>query len=401
MTDTKIINPTTKGKVIQLDYDFIISLTGECEYCLTDAQVQIILGMLDYVGWTTRWYSESGTLDPQIILDLQGGLAERLNMGCCPDNSILYRYTPDGHYQSSTDGGTTWTDTPGADPRNPNPQFPPYLPPDTMDASCTYADSVSKLVKTGMVDKLTDGMPFADILAILASVFGVIMVGLAPTVIGEIIVGILGAVIVGIIGLTIPLFQAAMTSDVYDRFRCNLSEHIESDGSFTTADVDAIYTQIGSDETGMAKAFLQGFVAAAGATGLTNAARAGYGAPDASCCPTCGADWDVVTFDGHTVGTIIDRGSNYITLNMTSHPDFGTPWNAMIEGSNDADCCIIQNIEFLTGDGVGEVYFGVKCGNPRWPATSNSFFVLTTDNMNTVYCRKDSGGDATVKITFQ
>lgn len=348
MAETKKLSTTIQGKVIQLDYDFITSLEGQCSYCLTDAQVQMILAVMDYFGWTTRWYSSTGIVDEAVILDLQAGLGRALMNGCCQDNSILYRWTPGGHYQKSTDGGETWADTPTDDPRNPQPLNPPFLPPDTTDNKCTYADSIVQIIKT-WVDGLSDGDTYQQILSGLTGVFTVLFGALAPTVVLAIIVGIVGAVITLIINETIPVFQAAMTTDVYNRLRCNIDAHIEIDGSFTQSDVDAVYSQIGTDENGMAALFLQGFVAAAGVIGLANAARTGAGSAAADCdnCSDCCtmALWDF--FDGNS-GITVTKVNCEWEIDAQQRGDGN--WYVIIVSSGVSDCCQATGIDPVSGN---------------------------------------------------
>jgi hypothetical protein len=262
----------------------------------------------------TYWYNwqrtddDSGAQCANVWKEIYNSIDWSTMSCCCPEPTpFIIRITAEGVYQTSTDGGTTWEDAPAQDPRKSQPYYPPFLPDGTIDDKCTYADSVVQLMKTQLVDLLETDMTYAQVLAIIATIFTTLMGALAPTVIGSIIVGIIGAVIVGIIQVGIPAFQAAMTSDVYNRFKCNLFAHMQSDGSFTQSDIDAIYAQVGTDETGLAMLFLQGFVAAAGTVGLTNAARLGAGAPDADClsceCDDTCADFFSVYFGSEISST--------------------------------------------------------------------------------------------------
>lgn len=269
---------------------------------------------------------------------------------CCPEKTLpLTRITAEGHYQTSTDGGTTWEDNEQADPRTAQPYYPPFLPDGTTDETCTYADSIVVMIKTQLVDLLEDGASYAQILGVIATVFTTLMAALAPTVIGTLIVGILGAIIVGILQVGVPAFKAAMTGDVYDRFRCNLKNNMGADGSFSQVQVDAVYAQISSDETGLAMLFLQGFVAAASMVGLTNAARAGYGAPDADCpCGACVGVWAVGNIDGATAyGTLISAtGSSYIFSGQLA---FDGLYYLTIKTPSADQCCSVLSMEATPG----------------------------------------------------
>jgi len=319
-------------------------------------------------------------------------------MSCCcgDDNSVLHRYTPDGHFQKSNDGGATWEDAPGDDPRNPQPFYPPNLDPEE-DNTCQYADSVVTLVKTQMVDLLEEGANYSDILEIITSAFITIMAALAPTILGSIIIGIMGAVIVAMITISIPVFVAAMTTDVYNRFRCNLATNIQADGSFTQEDVDAIWAQIADDETGIAQAFLQNFVAAAGVVGLSNAAHAGFGSADAECCPTCSVDsWSIQIWSGNPIGTLIGTGTNYVDVQTEIVPGFGGGYYAQIYTSDADICCTFDSLEILSG---GALIAGtaLDCGQPLWP-TTEVHGVTTPADVNTLRVITDA--IATVRFHF-
>jgi hypothetical protein len=204
------------------------------------------------------------------------------------------------------------------------------------------------MIETQLVDLLDGASTYQEILGIIVTVFTTLMGALAPTVIGSIIVGILGAVIVGIVSVSVPAFMAAMTSDVYNRFRCNLFCHMQADGSFTQTDLDGIYAQISDDETGMAMIFLQGFVAAAGIVGMTNASHLGFGDPDAdcsACCPNCNALWTVM---GGAHGTIISQTDEYVEIEASDGGNGN--WYVIIHTSDPDVCCQVLMTEFTTGD---------------------------------------------------
>ena len=339
MTETKTLRATVQGKIIQLNYDFITSLHGECEYCLTDAQVQMILSIVDYYGWATRWTSESGTIDQQVITDLQNGLIERLMMGCCPDNSILSRYTPNGHYQQSNDGGATWADSPQSDPRNPQPMFPPFLPDGSTEEKCSYADSVVQLISIQLVSNLADDATAANIIDVVITVVSTIMAALATTVVGEIVAALFGAIAIAITILGVAAFKAAMTSDVFDRLRCNLSQNMQADGSFTQTNLDAIYDRITSEETGIAAIFLHGVFATFGVIGLTNASHAGFGtAQTTNCCPThdCATVW--TWYNVTAVQDMIDPNTWHIT-------GLGGSAHMALSSGNMADGCYATGMD--------------------------------------------------------
>lgn len=369
--DTKKTYPTTQGKILQLDYDFITSLSGQNCYCLTDAQVQMILGMIDYLGWQTRWYSFSATVELEEILKLQGGLVETLMNGCCGDNFKPSRITEDGHYQVSNDGGVTFDDAITGDPRYGAPVSPPNLPDGTVSADCTYADSIVEFFKQG-VDQINEsGGTLTNIVAILTglatALFGVITGGIAA-----IIIPILTAIGVAIVAVGLAAFTAAWTEAVWDRLRCLIRDNIQDDGTFTQANVDAIYNGIA--ETGIALIFLRSWIAALQMTGLANAARSGRGAPDADCgdCDDfCGSSWIWADPPFPANGTIVyDGAAKTIVADAILNPGNGFYYFAF---DSLGDCC---EIEFtgLTGS-INAFSRGWICpysGTPTWGDEGNA-----------------------------
>lgn len=130
--------------------------------------------------------------------------------------------------------------------------------------------------------------------------------------------------------------------------------------------------------------------------------------PSATCaalctdCPSgeCLIDnWHIVTYNGHDVGIELSRGSNYIIVQGTSHPDFGTPYNVMLKTNDAMTCCKVFSVEKLTGDDFG--LWHVTCGFPPWPDSSNGILTLPdNDGSNTVFLRQDTGTGFTAKVTF-
>jgi len=77
-------------KAILFDYDFLnfadYGPDDTCLYCLTNKQVQIILALLPYVGWKTRWFSPTETtIDTDLIEGIEGDLAARLMSDVCTE----------------------------------------------------------------------------------------------------------------------------------------------------------------------------------------------------------------------------------------------------------------------------------------------------------------------------
>lgn len=351
--------------------------------------IQVFVGLVHQQTQWFNWFRDgekNGKEVAQVWKEIFNNIDWSIMSCCCgDDNSVLHRYTPEGHYQKSNDGGTTWEDDPAGDPRNPQPYFPPNLPEGGENNMCQYADSVVKMIQTQLVDLLDGASTYQEILGIIVTVFTTLMGALAPTVIGSIIVGILGAVIVGIVSVSVPAFMAAMTTDVYNRFRCNLFCHMQADGSFTQADLDAIYAQIAVDETGMAMLFLQGFVAAAGTVGMTNASHLGFGdvAADCSaCCPDCSTIWTLLPDESaYHGGTIISHIGNKIRVQSTNVG--GSRQQVGLWTGNPSTGCCTGHYAIISGDYVDFVDY-IPCGGDSfifgyWNETSVHQLLAFTD----------------------
>jgi len=74
-------------KAIALDYDYYLTLEDEGRlYCLTDRQIYLLMGQLDYIGWMTRWYNADDITQTTLGF-IQSELMEKLMT--CVDISIL------------------------------------------------------------------------------------------------------------------------------------------------------------------------------------------------------------------------------------------------------------------------------------------------------------------------
>lgn len=376
MTDTKIINPTTKGKVIQLDYDFITSLEGACCYCLSDAQVQMILAIVDYYGWSTRWFSADNVIDLQTITDLQGGLVEALMNGCCGDSApIIFRYGAGGVYESSSDGGVTWTPAPQFDPRNTSTLYPNPNDLGIDTSHCQAADSVVEAIKNAIVQNLTETMTAAQIVAVVAAA---LLLFLSAGTLG-VLSAQLVAVGAAILAAGVSAYQSAFTADVWDTFRCIIDTNMEDDLSFTPDDVTNIIAGLDSQFAGLAHLGLLSAVQTAGAVGLGNMARSGGGDPDASCCPACDVEnFDITIFHSLPVGVLVGYGADYIDIETATHPEFGGGQFAQITTADALTCCTFVSYEKLSGaDAI--ITAGLLCGEALWPTTEVHGFSAPAD----------------------
>lgn len=277
---------------------------------------------------------------------------------CCPEPTPKqYRWTDDGHYQTSDDGGVTWVDAPTEDPRYSVPLFPPLLPPDTVDNKCTYADSIVAIWKEDFVDAMEVGDSAAQILALVSG----IILAVLGAIVAPLVIVLFNVVVPAIFAFGIEAFKAAYTEDVWNRLRCLLKDNMQEDGSFTQENVDAIYENI--EETGIVLYTLRQLVATHGAQGLTNAARSGRGAPDAECdCDeSCNPEiWTIGNLGFTPFGTILEYGENYLIGEAQLYA--GYYYLTMVTPSNTEGCCI-ESVEVLEGEGPPPAFIQVP--NPQ------------------------------------
>lgn len=391
------LNNRRNWKAQTFPYDYYIpDGTKECQYCLTEKQAEILRGIIEPLGWQTRWWSDTDvTIDQDTIEAFRDDLIRRLIMGCCNDN-ILYRYDEDGNLESSSDGGTTYYPAPQDDIRvNPKVQFPPPVAAEGEDITCQAADSAVTLIKEQIGDQLTDDMSRYTLNQLIDDWTTNVVGASGPF-------QALAVIITNqIFALLISAVRAALTDDVYAILRCIFQSNMNSVAFFDGAAWEAVRSDILSQISGIAGIFLEHLVYLIGNGGLSNLARSGAGSPDAVCCPECSAEvWDIVSFSSLPIGSIISRTFNSITVQGGGHPDFGTPWNAMIQTPGNDICCTPISIEWLTGDHIDENNFGVTCGAARWPGSPNGPVDIGVGEYNTLYLRKDSDSNFTAKITF-
>lgn len=393
MIDTLLLNSRKTGKIIQMDYDFITSLEGNCTYCLSDAHVQMILAHLDLFGWRTRWYSSTNTIDMQTILDLQGSLASALMNPCCNDTPpSLFRFTITGVLQISIDNGTTWQDAPQFDPRNNSPQFPPVDSPDGDDKKCVAAEGMKTLIKEQVGDNLTDGMSRYTLSQLISDWIRTYIDTSNP------FTALITIAVNQIFALIIAVLRPALTDAVYETLKCIFYCNMGDDASFN----DSQWTQVRSDITdqigGIAGIFFEHLVFLLGVVGLTNLARS-EAVTTATCdcsCGNCDLDnWSITVFSGNPVGVELSRGVNYIEIQTAVTPGFGGGQFAILQTNADNVCCVYDHAESTDS----YILKGLYCEEPRWPSTA-VHTIAENDLVNCIYINTTSTSDTAIVKVF-
>lgn len=350
-----------KAQTFPYDY-YTIEPGKECQYCLTEKQAELLRGLLDPVGWKTRWWSDvDAPIDSDVILEFRDDLIRRLMMSCCGDETpIQYRYTSDGVLQKSEDGGETWVDAPQDDVRNNSPQFPPMSGEDGDDKKCIAATGAAVLLKEQVGDNLTDDMTRAALLAILTGWVTTFIQTSNPyealkTVINNVI-----------FALEIVLLRPALTDDTYDQFKCILYCHMNDDASVSEDELNLIQFDILTQITGIAGSFYSQIVFLLGAGGLTNLLRAAGSSTgdceDCDCNDGCDTVWQVYDPGAGHFGEILEQTGDFIIAQTTGINTNNVYYIYLITDDVN-NCCYINSMEVLEGDIPASPFAGSNCGN--------------------------------------
>lgn len=304
---------------------------------------QVVNGLLMELNYWYNWQRDdarSGTECAKVWRELYNAIDWSI-MSCCCGNQppLIFRFGPGGVYQKSSDGGVTWTNAPEYDPRVTSTAQPNPNDLGISTTNCAAADSVGQSVKQGMVQNLNDSMTAADIVAVVAAA---LLIYLSAGTLGYFAAQIT-AVGAAIIAAGVAAYQSAFTDTVWHDFTCIVWRHMESDLSFTQADIDDIISELDSKFAGLAHMGLLTAIQVAGPVGLTNMARSGKGNPDYNCddCDNSaklyalnGAGSYVQVLPGedglYTVtGEYLDSGKYYLDIifNPTDDRSTWTPCN--------------------------------------------------------------------------
>jgi len=180
--------------------------------------------------------------------------------------------------ETSTDGGTTWTQNDGADPRI-NPAY--LRPPLSGAAACQAAD--------GMVVKMQEYVTGATIITGLPALATFILGGMVFLIPLSWLFALALALAGTILTIGASAIATAFTEGVWDEIRCIIFCNVGSDGQVSTAQLDAIYDQISADiGDGTVTTIVGQIFQAWGYVGMSNAGT--YGDPEAD-CSECGCLW--------------------------------------------------------------------------------------------------------------
>lgn len=392
-------NPRQTYKALLFDYDALLAASDdECCFSLSEREILILLAQIEYIGWKTRYIATETEIDPITINRWRDNLARKLMSGCCPDDGRLSRFTEDGIYQTSDDGGETWEDNPQADPRNQATQAPP-LGGSGDSTRCAAADNVRdtfKAYKATVRGLLEAG---TTVLAIVAGLIGALGLLLGLSVAGLGISVLLFGMAAALLSLTPEELDDALSDEVFDEFRCLVYCAAEDDGTFTySAWVDLIGA-VDDTFSGFPEQFFHAILAAMGYIGLCNAATTGVATADdcddCDCPATCG-DPALITI-GNVIESGIESGHRYLIVESEVYAGSfsDVSWQTFGNTSPPAILCFITSIETLSGSGVhyGWTDAGGGIHDPSNPAGAEvSHFYAATNPGNT--------SPFTIKVVF-
>jgi len=350
-------NPKQTYKARLLNYDMLLLASDtECSYCLSEREVQMLLGFVDYIAWKTRYIATETEIDTGLIGRWSANLARKLMSGCC-DEGELHRFNEQGVYQTSIDGGETWADDPDGDPRADYVGAPPLPGVPSDGKRCAAADNVRGLFeqyRDNLID-IVGATPsllaiIAGILAFIGVIAGVSGVGIG---IGVLFLTMAAEIIqIGGTGIT-----AEITFTALETFKCLVYCRMNDDGELDYEAWQGLLTDIATTFSGFAETFFYQTVNGMGYIGVTNAGT--VGAATAAGCGDCGCGEWCYRFDFTTgqLGWVINTdpvtfGQYVATVGFKQNDDF-TPVDA-IEIASPTISRVLTNIKvFFDPDFTG------------------------------------------------
>jgi len=314
--------------------------------------------------------------------------------GCCPDDGVLKRFTPEGVFEISIDGGITWTPAPELDPRNDAIESPP-LPGDAgTPKKCAAADNVRDLFEQYRDNLITIVGDTPTIIAIIAGILGLIGTVLGLSAVGTAIGVLFLSMAAEMISIGGTGISGAITFTALETFRCLVYCRMNDDGELTYEAWQALLADIAAEFSGFAETFFYQTINGMGYIGVNNAATMGASTADdcgdCDCPATCSEKYEIWQHStlGDTYGIIVGSGDNYLDVEFTNT-------HLTIKATDISQCCYVVSIEALSGVGVGTAF--LPCGTDF----SGSFTSATPVGQCCSYIEcQTAEASGVVRITF-
>lgn len=356
--------------------------------CFSATWLPLVIGALQQLTLQATWQGDTATIQAaqdraQLLIAMFGG-----DVGGCTGSVCIKGLIYDSDcdcIKQTLDGGETYFENPGADPRhNTAYQFPPV---EADDPRCQAAANQARYF-SDLIDQV---VLIVDTAGTAEGVMAIIL----PFVVE---LGPFGILIELVLGVAFTLFSAgalaissAFTSTVFDDLTCIFYCNISLDGSVTADQLSTINSQVIDAFPGLVSTVLGGMFLLMGEVGLSNAGTIGDAPAD---CDDCGCAWcsnqdatnlldewiphafgaqPVATWDGTKW-----VGSGSVWISWT----FGTPITltdaAVLAYTSGGGNCVI----YMNGDG-SDVFSGTQIwangavvGTP-FPATVDRLDVST------------------------
>lgn len=269
--------------------------------------------------------------------------------------------------QQTADGGATWTDNPGIDPRH----FGGYrLPPvGGEDPRCQAAANMVKCIHDS-IDAVTNAVNEAQSVTAMLAVFVVFIPGIGA------LLALIWAVAEAFFTIGFTVIGAAFTTDVYDQLTCIFFANIGEDGQVSATQMGGILSDINSQIGGTVFAVMNYILQTWGEVGLSNAGAVGNASAD---CSACGAITLIIYSDGDGAHgqTLVNVGENVWELHSAvianGHPH---TWVAS-SGGEAFDVVAVStsgdtpSFVFVAHPGETPGFAGGWGGSPSYPRDEN------------------------------
>lgn len=223
-------------------------------------------------------------------------IRKRLFEGEVVPTNIRYDSTSD-QVQQTYDGGATWVNQPGQDPRHsPVFQFPPIV---ADDPKCQAAANMTR----GISDFLHNISGIASAATNAESMLTIIIGATAVFFPEGAAIGVLAFLALDlastIFSATFGAVDAAFTSTVYDKLTCIFFCRVNADGTVSAAELANILTDINTQIGGLVYTVLSGWFFLIGEVGLSNMGAKGSAPAD---CSACDCAWRRCWLSGDGLG---------------------------------------------------------------------------------------------------
>ncbi len=322
-----------------------------------------------------------------------------------------YRYNSDcACVQYSPDGGTTWNDASGSDPRNA-PQF--RFPARTgSDIECNGAANALAWIK-GVIDRCTAILEIGGIVVELANEilrFAEIIFAEAGGWLLNLILDAAGT----LFGIGYAEISGAFDATQYDLLLCALYCNADSNGQYDDTRFAALQSMITATMNSTAAAVVNLFLSIQGKVGVSNAGAQGTAMGDCSACTSCvtGYVWDFRVSDGGFVfdseaattgGTYVGGGTHGYEKAATGLPD--PPYDAGRKSVtfDIPSTCHITTITTTqdTSDGGLDDHLECYIGTSRTAGLAQMPHLYTGSNGTTETASGDISNQTGVHLTWE